>query len=123
MTETTSRKRSAEGLSAFFQDIIARKQTREQLQFQATILRNVSESVIVTDLHGHIVYWNEGATSIFGYTAEEMLGKTPAILYPGVEKAQFLPDLQLIQEGKDYIGGWKGQRKDGTPIWIDIKTT
>jgi PAS domain S-box-containing protein len=123
MTETSSRKRSAEGLSAFFQNIIARKQTREQLQFQATILRNVSESVIVTDLQGHIVYWNEGATSIFGYTAEEMMDSTPAILYPEAAQAQFVPDIRQTREGKDYIGEWRGRRKDGTAVWIDIKTT
>ena len=123
MLETMFRKQSAAGPFAIFHDLIARKQAKEQLQFQATILRNMSESVIVTDLHGHIVYWNEGATSLFGYTAEEMLGKTPALLYPEAGRAQFLPDLQHILAGEDYSGQWRGQRKDGTLIWIDSKTT
>ncbi len=69
MTKTTLRKHFAEGFSTFFQDIIARKPADEHLQFQATILQNVSESVIVTDLQGHIIYWNEGATALFEYSA------------------------------------------------------
>ena len=123
MSETASRKYFAGGLSAFFQDIIARKPANEQLRFQATILQNVSESVIVTDLQGHIIYWNEGATALFGYSSQEMLGKTPAIIYPEEEKLQFQSDLTQIREGKDYINEWKGRSKDGTAVWIDIKTT
>src|ERR1700674_1811553 len=123
MSEWMFRKQSAAGPFAFFHDLFARKHAKELLQFQATILRNVSESVIVTDLHGHIIYWNEGATSIFGYTAEDMLGKTPALLYPEVSRTQLLPDLQHILAGKDYIGEWRGQRKDGTTVWVHIKTT
>jgi PAS domain S-box-containing protein len=123
MSETKAWKRSAVRLSAFFQDTIARRKTQEQLQFQATILRNVSESVVITDLQGHITYWNEGATALFGYTAEEMLGKTPALLYPETQSQLFPSDLKLILEGKDYIGAWQARRKDGTAVWIEVKTT
>lgn len=47
----------------------------EQLLFQANILQNVRDSIIVTDLQGTISYWNAGATQIFGSQPEEMLGK------------------------------------------------
>lgn len=127
MSETTSQKQFAEGPLAFFQDSIqdsiAIQSTAEKLQFQATILQNLSESIIVTDLQGRIIYWNEGATALFGYSAQEMLGNTPATLYIETETHQFHPDLEQIRAGKDYIGGWKGRRKDGAVIWIDVKTT
>ena len=48
----------------------------------AALLDAVGESVIITDLEGRIRSWNRGATAIFGYTADEMLGRTPAVLYP-----------------------------------------
>lgn len=100
------------------------KQVEQTLQLQTTILANIQESVIVTDLQGKIIYWNEGAEHIFGYSASEMLGKTPALLYPeSAGLAQFLPDLQDIRDGKPYIGEWRAQRKDGATIWIDIRTT
>jgi PAS domain S-box-containing protein len=95
--------------------------TDEQLVFQANILRNIRDSVIVTDLNGSIIYWNEGATQLFGYTAEEMLGKTPALLYP--DEPSLDMDLQSILRGHDYVGEWRGRRKDGSIIWIDAKTT
>ena len=123
MSETMFRKPSAPGPFSFFQGLSAWKRANEHLQFQATILENVSESIIVTDLQGHIIYWNEGATALFGYSAQEMLGNTTAILYPETEPHQLQADLEQIREGKAYIGEWKGRRKDGTAIWIDIKTT
>jgi PAS domain S-box-containing protein len=123
MSETGSRKHFAENSSVFFHDTIASKPIHEQLQLQATILQNVSESVIVTDLQGQIIYWNKGATNLFGYSAQEMLGNTPATLYPDMEMHQLSSDLEQIREGKDYINVWKGRHKDGTTVWIDVKTS
>jgi len=105
-----------------FKDLSA-QEPNEQLLFQATILENVSESIIVTDLQGYILYWNEGATSLFGYSAAEMLGNTPALLYPEREQQLFLSDIEHILQGQDYHGTWEGRRKDETAIWIDVKTT
>jgi len=104
-------------------ETLFKKQANEHLQFQATILQNVSESIIVTDLQGQITYWNEGATALFGYSAQDMMGNTPAILYAETESPQLHADLAQIQAGTDYINEWKGRRKDGTTVWIDIKTT
>jgi PAS domain S-box-containing protein len=95
----------------------------EHLRRHALILQNVRESIIVTDLAGTIVAWNAGATALFGYTAEEMLGRTPAVLYPDQDQATLSADLDAIREGRDYRGDWWGRRKDGTPLWIDITTS
>lgn len=105
------------------QDITERKLAEEQLQFQATILRYVTDIVIVTDLQGTITYWNEGSSAVFGYSAEEMLGSTPARLYPGRNITQPVQDLEHLLAGFDYLGEWEGRRKDGTVVWVDIKTT
>jgi PAS domain S-box-containing protein len=112
-----------DGVYSFCQDITERKKAEEQLQFQADTSWEVSKSIIVTDLQGKIIYWNEGASRLFGYTSEEMLGQTPALLYPRFERKQLGYDLEQIRNGKDYTGLWKGRRKDGTTVWVDIKTT
>jgi len=94
-----------------------------RLRFQASMLRNIRDSVIVTDLEGRIVDWNRGATEVFGYAAEEALGKSPAFLYPDLDPVAFAADLARIAAGQDHAGEWLGRRKDGTPVWIDVKTT
>ncbi len=96
---------------------------QSHLPFQATILENITESVIVTDPNGKIIYWNKGAEALFGYTSEEMIGKTVALLYAGGAEQQLAQDLQHILQGQDYSGRWIGRRKDNTTIYIAIKTT
>lgn len=98
------------------------QRVHDQLLFQASILDNVQESIIVTDCAHRIVYWNRGATALFGYAAEEMLGQTPALLYPEQDFQAAAQDMERILEGHDYAGEWRGRRKDGTSIWVEVKT-
>jgi PAS domain S-box-containing protein len=97
--------------------------TNDQLRWHSLILENVRESIIVTDPAGAITYWNAGATALFGYTAEEMLGRTPAVLYPDGDPAHLRADLAGIGARRPYSGAWLGRRKDGTQLWVDITTT
>lgn len=112
-----------DGLYAFCQDVTERKQAETQLHFHTSTPWDANKSIIVTDLQGKIIYWNEGASRLFGYTAQEALGQTPALLYPHYMEQRLTPDLEQIRNGKDYRGLWQGRRKDGSSLWIDIKTT
>lgn len=89
------------------------------VRFHADILKNVRDGVIVTDLKTKIVYWNEGATSVYGYSAEEMLGRTPRILYPSEESYQQY--LKKLIEQSSNTGVEERIRKDGRRVWVDLK--
>ncbi|NPC84627.1 PAS domain S-box protein, partial [Pyxidicoccus fallax] len=93
------------------------------LREQAFILRNVHDSIIVTDLEGRITHWNHGAEQLFGYTSREMLGEPTARIYPGQASDDPAADLARIRAGLDFQGEWRGRRKDGTEVWVDIRTT
>ncbi|HAF31004.1 MAG TPA: hypothetical protein DCG75_18355 [Bacteroidales bacterium] len=85
------------------------------------ILHFISESIIATNLNGEIVYWNVGAERIYGYAEDEVLGKTPAILYPNRNEKRLRDDLDKMLRGVDYKGEWEGRRKDGQVVWVNIK--
>jgi PAS domain S-box-containing protein len=106
-------------------DITARKEGEAQLHFQASVLRSVKDCVIVTDLEGRITYFNQGAEGLFGYSAAEMLGKTPAMLYPEPEVApvRLASRFGEIMAGQDFIAEWEGRRRDGSRVWLYIKTS
>ncbi|HYO15557.1 MAG TPA: EAL domain-containing protein [Thermoanaerobaculia bacterium] len=106
--------------------LLERRDMEARLKFQADILANVRDSIIVTDVGGGIIFWNEGATRLFGYTAEEALGRTPAILYPnpGTASSELSDDLQGIRDhGCGRFPDWMGLRKDGSRIWADVLVT
>jgi len=111
------------GAISLVQDITERKRADEELARHALLLANVRDSVIVTDLEGVITHWNEGATRLFGWRAEEMLGHGMMERYPEPERAGVAAEIQAIRDGKDFSGVWKDYHKDGSRIWIDVRVT
>ena len=103
-------------------DVTEENIAAERLMEQAHILGNVRESVIVTDAGGMVTYWNAGAEAIFGYTADEMLGQPLAHIYPDPD-ASVAEDLRAIVGGKEFLGDWKGRRKDGSEVWVEVHTS
>ncbi|MCZ3365210.1 MULTISPECIES: PAS domain S-box protein [Methanobacterium] len=103
--------------------VIERKRTENMLQFQANILTNVRDCVIVYDVQGRIIYWNKGAETIYGYLEEEIIGKNIEILYLNRNKRYFKPDLEGILEFGEYNGEWEGKRKDGSKVYVDVRET
>ncbi len=95
----------------------------DKLKFAVNILENIRDSIIVTDMQGKILYWNKGATLLFGYTSEEMLGNTTVVLYPDKNEQQYLYEMSSLIEAKEYIGEWKGIKKNGEIVWIYIKVS
>jgi PAS domain S-box-containing protein len=104
-------------------DISKRKENENKLRFQADILKNVRDCVIVYDLQGKIIYWNKGAESVYGYAGEEILGENIAKLYLKNDDNQLMHDLKEIRESGEYTGEWEGKRKDGSKVIVDIMET
>ncbi|HEY5489357.1 MAG TPA: PAS domain S-box protein, partial [Candidatus Limnocylindrales bacterium] len=104
-------------------DVTAEHEADDQLRLQASILGNISEAVIATDLHGRTTHWNSGATAIYGYAADEMLGTSLARVYPNQTDEALAADIGAIGDGADFLGEWGGKRKDGSDVWVDIRTT
>jgi PAS domain-containing protein len=73
-----------------FQDITERKHNEEAAQRLAAIIESSDDAIVSNDLAGIITTWNGGAERIFGYLAEEIIGKPITILSP--------PDHQKEEE-------------------------
>jgi PAS domain S-box-containing protein len=87
----------------------------------AAIVESSSDSIISKDLNGIIKTWNEGAARIFGYTAEEAIGKPVTILIPP-ERIDEEPEiLARIRRGEtvDHYETVR-QRKDGSLVDISL---
>jgi PAS domain S-box-containing protein len=59
-----------------------RKQAEEKLQKQAQIISQVHDAIVSADMDGHITTWNKGAEKIFGFTAQEAIGKHISLIHP-----------------------------------------
>jgi PAS domain S-box-containing protein len=68
------------GTVLVFRDARARKSAEETSRLLASIVESSDDGIIGQDLNGVITSWNKGAERIFGYSAEEMIGRHGSVL-------------------------------------------
>jgi PAS domain S-box-containing protein len=101
-------------------DLTQRKRNEERLREQATLLDRASDAILVRDLNHEIVYWNQGATHIFGWTAQEALGKSAVTLLCDEPHQFHAATRQLLKDG-EWSGLLTQRHKDGRPVQIEAR--
>jgi PAS domain S-box-containing protein len=87
----------------------------------SAILEQAQDAIIVKDLDGHIVSWNSGATELYGYTADEVLGKPISVLGPPGKWFEVLALIKRVTSG-DRVEHYETRRvaKDGQERRVSI---
>lgn len=89
---------------------------------QAALLDKTSDAIVVRDLDCKITYWNKGAESLYGWTAEEAVGQYSYILLKH-DAAAFDSILSLLQESGEWVGEIVKQHKNGEHLVIEVHLT
>ncbi|HWA97651.1 MAG TPA: PAS domain S-box protein, partial [Pirellulales bacterium] len=108
---------------AVLRDVTRHKRVEERLARDAQLLANVRDAVIVSDLDGLVTYWNEGARRLFGWTAEEMIGRPLVDRIPADGREAMLRAMGEIVESGEWSGEWHDYHKDGSRLWIDCRVS
>ena len=109
------------GIFVAARDISEKIRSNEKIKQLANIVKYSDDAIIGKSLDGKITSWNKGAERIFGYSAEEIIGKHVEILrYPDINgKAKDL--IQMLKEGKRLHNFETARfRKDGSKIDVSI---
>jgi PAS domain S-box-containing protein len=116
-----------------FRDNTARR--KEQAAFKeanlraARILQVAEDGIVSTDASQHITFFNLKAEAMFGYRAEEVIGKPLSMLIPGRYRAQHPSHVEGFGRGKQASrrmnerGTVWGLRKSGEEFQLEVAIT
>lgn len=95
--------------------------SQDATQRIASIVESSDDAIVSKDLNGVIVTWNKGAERIFGYTAEEVIGKSITILIPPDRHEEEPAILERIRRG-ERVEHYETvrMRKHGSPVDISL---
>jgi PAS domain S-box-containing protein len=107
---------------AIVRDISKSKKYEEELLLHSYVLRNLHDSVIITDLNGNITYVNNSVVNTLHYTKEQLIGKNISIL--GEDK-DIVSQNEIIENTLNK-GHWHGLvvnfTSEGEKIYYDSHT-
>lgn len=118
-TELIARLQAAERNSADRPD--AESELGEVSSRLAAIVDSSDDAIISKSLDGTIVSWNRGAEQLFGYTANEVIGRSMQILFPEDRADEETKLLAQIERG-EIINHFETVRirKDGTRLNVSV---
>jgi len=100
--------------------ITERKKAEVNQNMAANIFELATDSILVHDLDGNLVYFNEAACKATGYTKDEMSKMNIHILDDPESEKLIAPRIKEVLNSIDTVFKSVQVRKDGTPIFVEI---
>src|SRR5262249_49349848 len=106
---------------SLFTDITERKRAEDAIGQLAAIVESSDDAIYSNDLNDVIRSWNKGAEKLFGYAAEEVIGKSILILIPPNRADEETRVLESVSRGEK-IAPYETvrRRKEGALIEISM---
>jgi PAS domain S-box-containing protein len=98
------------------------KRAEERAREQASLLDLAADAIVVRDLDRRTVYWNHGAERLYGWSAEEALGKSVLDLFGAHPERFAVAEAELFEHGA-WTGEVEHHRRDGPPIVVNSRWT
>jgi PAS domain S-box-containing protein len=103
------------GLLSYFEDISARKQLELRIRELVMVLDVTSDAIAVIDLEDQLLYWNQGAERLYGWTATEAVRQNAnQLLYRSI------PVPAEVAQTVKTQGAWRGELQQVTKAGHEI---
>lgn len=108
-------------VAVLFKDITSRKENEYTNALLGAIVNNSDDAIISKDLNGVVTSWNKSAERMFGYTAEEAIGKKITLIIPDERLKEEDEILRRLRNGEriDHFETVR-ERKDGSRLDISL---
>ena len=124
--DISDRKRIEEDLRRVNEELDRRKsrELRDSQNRLALIVDSSQDAIIGKNLDGIVTHWNKGAEHIYGYTAQEMIGRPLSVLAPK-EKSDEIPGILRKIRAGERVEYFESVRvtKDGRSLNVSISVS
>jgi diguanylate cyclase (GGDEF)-like protein/PAS domain S-box-containing protein len=109
------------GSLAMLTDVTERRRGQEALRRLAGMVATSTDAIMAVDLDGSILNWNSGAERMYGYTAEEIIGRSILTITPDAKADELASILDRARRGEPIeLVETLRKRKDGTLVEVSI---
>ncbi len=104
-----------------FREVTERRRSEEAVSRLAAVVESSDDAIVSKTLDGVIRTWNRGAEVMFGYSAEEIVGRPVRVLIPPDRSDEELRILERLRRG-ERIERYETvrRRKDGTLLDVEL---
>jgi PAS domain S-box-containing protein len=107
------------GIVGISYDFSERKQAEALLVYQANLLANVHDAILATDEQYRLTAWNRAAEELYGWKAEEVLGRqVREVIRIEFTDAQHAEAIKGFANTGHYQTEAVHHRRDGTPLYV-----
>jgi PAS domain S-box-containing protein len=107
-------------VSSTIRDITERKNSDRARAHLAAIVESSADAIIGKTVEGVVTSWNDGAHRTFGYSADEMVGKSFTLLIPPGRETEEPTILEILARGEVKQFDTVRRRKDGCDIDVAV---
>lgn len=102
----------------------AREAAEQRIRFLASVVDSSDDAIYGQSLDGAILSWNHGAERLYGYSADEMVGKSVTALVPSGDKDDASELLARLRSGENVERcETVRRRKDGSSVEVSLTLT
>lgn len=109
--------------AAFIKDITRQHEEQRRLYLLSLVVDTTENAIIITDASGAIIYVNDGFTQMFGYSAQDVVGRTPIeVLAPYFTPSRIAAIRHQLVKNDAYHGQEFGYDRGGQRVWCNVTT-
>ena len=105
------------------EDITKNVRADEQIRSQAALLDITGDAIFVRDFSDRIIYWNEGAHRLYGWTPAEAIGRTTHELIADNASLDSARSLDAVQTRDEWAGEVRQKSRDGRDLTLQSRWT
>lgn len=109
-----------EGFTVYFRDVTEHHGNLARIREQAGLLDQASDAIVVRDLDQRITYWNKSAERLYGWTAEEVMGRHVLDLHV-FEPSAYEAAMQTLLAKGEWSGELTQESRDGRRMLIQAR--